>query len=154
VLDSIPTAWSALSVKQPWAALILGGAKTIDVRTWTTGQRGPFLLHAAKIDDPRPEGWALVTTPELTAYSELRGGIVGTAELVEIVEYGNADSFARDAESHLNAPDWFRPPRLYGFRFANIRPLPFRRFPGNTFFFPVPGIRIEPPEGPATEAAA
>jgi len=34
----------ALSVKQPWAQLIVGGHKTIETRTWGTSYRGDFLL--------------------------------------------------------------------------------------------------------------
>ena len=45
----------ALSVKQPWAALLAHGLKTIEVRNWPTARRGRVLLHAAQVPDPRPE---------------------------------------------------------------------------------------------------
>jgi ASCH domain-containing protein len=32
----------ALSVRQPWAELILTGRKKIELRTWTTDHRGPL----------------------------------------------------------------------------------------------------------------
>ena len=35
-----------LSVKQPWADLIASGAKSIEVRSWTTSYRGPVLIAA------------------------------------------------------------------------------------------------------------
>lgn len=37
-----------LSVRQPWAWLILNGYKTIENRTWRVNDRGPILIHAGK----------------------------------------------------------------------------------------------------------
>ena len=38
----------ALSLIQPWATLVLTGAKGFETRSWTTSYRGPLLIHAAK----------------------------------------------------------------------------------------------------------
>ncbi|MFB4265356.1 ASCH domain-containing protein [Nonomuraea sp. GTA35] len=41
-----------LSVRQPWAWAIAHGGKTIENRTWSTGYRGPLMIHAgARWDD-------------------------------------------------------------------------------------------------------
>lgn len=37
-----------LSVRQPWASMILSGEKTIEVRTWSTKYRGPLVICASK----------------------------------------------------------------------------------------------------------
>jgi hypothetical protein len=37
----------ALSIRQPWASLILLAGKDIENRTWETRLRGPILIHAA-----------------------------------------------------------------------------------------------------------
>jgi hypothetical protein len=37
-----------ISVRQPYAALILGSAKTLETRDWHTDYRGPVLLHASR----------------------------------------------------------------------------------------------------------
>lgn len=37
-----------LTVRQPWASAIAAGRKTIEVRTWRTGWRGPVLIHAGR----------------------------------------------------------------------------------------------------------
>src|SRR5437660_10673309 len=50
----------ALSLKQPWAALLVSGHKTIEVRRWPTTRRGHVLIHAARISDARAEVWKLV----------------------------------------------------------------------------------------------
>jgi hypothetical protein len=38
----------ALSIRQPWAWLIVNGYKDIENRSWATKFRGPVLIHAAK----------------------------------------------------------------------------------------------------------
>lgn len=35
-----------LSVRQPWASLIGSGRKSIELRSWSTGYRGPVLIIA------------------------------------------------------------------------------------------------------------
>jgi hypothetical protein len=35
-----------LSVRQPWASLIVSGAKDCENRSWATSYRGPLLIHA------------------------------------------------------------------------------------------------------------
>lgn len=37
----------ALSVKQPWACLLVEGIKKIEVRSWATDYRGPLLICAS-----------------------------------------------------------------------------------------------------------
>jgi hypothetical protein len=141
-----PPDWVALSVKQPWAALLVAGVKTIEVRTWPTGRRGTVLIHAGRIPDDRPDGWAAVDTPELRRLAALTGGLVGVAELVGCIEYITPTGFAADAGRHRNPPHWFAPPRLYGLEFRHARPLPFRPLPGKTFFFPVGSVTVTAPE--------
>jgi hypothetical protein len=136
---SMPVKLNAISVKQPWAALLVAGVKTVEVRTWPTHKRGRVLIHAAKADDIRPEGWALVTTPELEALAALRGGLIGVADLIACVRYPTAGAFARATESHRNNPDWFAPGGLYGFVFQNPRPIAYHACPGRTLFFTVEG---------------
>jgi hypothetical protein len=38
----------ALSLLQPWASLVVTGAKKIETRSWNTAYRGPLLIHASK----------------------------------------------------------------------------------------------------------
>lgn len=129
-----------LSVKQPWAALLVTGRKTLEIRTWGTHFRGPVLIHAGKISDDRPEAWGWVDSPELTKATELRGGIVGEASLIDCRMYRTKKNFVADRDRHLNDPDWFQPPVMFGFEFRNARPLPFSPAPGQTKFFEVKGF--------------
>lgn len=126
----------ALSLKQPWAALLVHGHKSIDVRRWPTARRGRVLIHAAKVSDLRPEAWRHV--PEsLRAAAEICGGIIGSGEIVECRTYTTLRQFVADGDAHLNDPAWFAKPALYGFVFTNLKTLPFQACPGWMRFFPV-----------------
>lgn len=41
----------AISIRQPWASLIVVGAKDVENRGWQTSHRGTLLIHAAKTRD-------------------------------------------------------------------------------------------------------
>jgi hypothetical protein len=131
----------ALSLKQPWATLLVYGHKTVEIRRWPTSRRGVILIHAAGVGDDRKEAWAQLPS-ELRDASQLRGGIIGCGELINCVAYRNRASFAADQARHRNEPSWFEDPLLYGFTFMNLQRLPFRAYPGWRRFFPV---HEEPP---------
>ncbi len=135
----------ALSLKQPWAALAVHGLKTIEVRRWATAHRGRLLIHAARIDDRRPEAWAHVP-PELLPACRLHGGVIGEVTLTECRHYRTPEAFVADRERHLNDPSWFEEAGLFGFVFAGARTLPFVRAKGNVRLF---GVEMEiAPAGP------
>src|SRR5262249_26107827 len=120
----------------PWAALLVHGLKTIEVRRWPTARRGPILIHAARVPDHRPEAWARLPLA-LHPAARLLGGIVGEGELTDCVAYTTHETFAEDQERHLNDPAWFKGPKLYGFTFAHLKATPFRLYPGWMRFFEV-----------------
>jgi hypothetical protein len=126
----------ALSLRQPWAALVVAGKKTIEVRTWATSVRGRVLIHAAQIRDDRVEAWAAVGD-DIRAIAEVSGGIIGSAELTACVRYLTPRSFAADAARHLNDPSWFEPPRMFGFVFRGAAVVPFVPLRGKTRFFTI-----------------
>jgi uncharacterized protein (UPF0264 family) len=134
----------ALSVKQPWAALLVHGVKTVEVRSWRTSRRGRVLIHAARIPDERAEAWKHVSA-DLEQAARHRGGIIGAAELVDCRPYRSLEAFCADCHHHLNEPGWFRPPLLYGFTFANPAALPFRACHGQTRFFHVEAVEHDAP---------
>lgn len=128
----------ALSLRQPWAALVVLGLKTIEIRRWPTDRRGPILIHASSVADDRPEVWRDLP-PVARGLAQLRGGLLGRVDLVECLAYENLADFTKDQPKHWNQPDWFEPPVLYGFRFENPTPVPYRPFPGWMRFFRVDG---------------
>jgi len=54
----------ALSLLQPWASLVVIGAKTVETRSWNTDYRGRLLIHASK----GKSGAALAAEPFLAKY--------------------------------------------------------------------------------------
>jgi hypothetical protein len=126
----------ALSLKQPWAALLAHGLKTVEVRRWPTVRQGRILIHAARVPDERPEAWAHVPEAVLPA-ARLLGGIIGAGDLIQCVAYRDLEAFAADQARHLNEPSWFEEPVLYGFVFTKLEVLPYRRYPGWMRFFRV-----------------
>ena len=87
----------ALSVRQPWASLLVAGVKTVETRSWRTRHRGPLLIHAAS--GGVPPGWSggldspvAVACAELLAPGRRRpdptfpvGAIVGKVDVVDCV---------------------------------------------------------------------
>jgi hypothetical protein len=126
----------ALSIKQPWASLVLRGLKTIEIRKWNTPRRGRIYIHTGRIADDREEGWECLPRRAANLAKKL-GGLIGSVELVDVIRYTNLEDFRTDAALHYNDPDWFMPPVLYGFRLSEPRIEPFRAMPGNVRFFKV-----------------
>jgi len=127
-------------VRQPWAALLVSGRKTIEVRKWATGARGRIFIHAARAADERPEAWAAVTE-DVRPLAALRGGLIGADDRTGGVVYRTPAQFAADAARHGNDPAWFEPPCMYGFTFRGGEPVPFVPCKGSVRFF-----RVEIPE--------
>jgi hypothetical protein len=122
-----------LSIRQPWAWLILHGGKDIENRCWPTKRRGRVLVHAAKgmTLDEWGSAWTFShgsgANPKaheagLTFKTIERGGIVGSVEIVDCVE---------DSDSR-----WFM--GRYGFVLRDPQPLPFVPWKGALGFFGVP----------------
>jgi hypothetical protein len=132
-----PTVRYGLSLKQPWATLLVQGRKTIEVRSWRPTRRGRIYIHAARVPDERPEVWERVPAELRAEARQFGGGIIGVGDLVDYRVYRNRDEFVRDQAQHLNDPSWFEPPCLYGFVFKNVEAVPFRKYPGQTRFFRV-----------------
>jgi hypothetical protein len=140
VPDPDPPPRIALSIRQPWAALVAAGEKTLEIRSWRTNYRGPILIHAAKLKDRRLEAWDRVVTPEVEYLTAVTGGFFAEVNLVGCRPYNSPEGFAADRARHLNDPSWYGPPGLFGFEFANARLVPFFAAVGRTKFFTVKGF--------------
>jgi hypothetical protein len=128
---SAPLPSRALSIRQPWAWLIVNGWKNIENRNWRTSYRGPVLIHAAKgmtqaeynacrlfmsgFCDPDRD----VKLPHPVELE--RGGIVGVATILDCVEQHPSEWFSGE----------------WGFVLTNARPLPFMPLKGELGFFTV-----------------
>jgi hypothetical protein len=118
----------ALSIRQPWAWLIVSGYKDVENRTWATTHRGLFLIHASGRPMTRSEEadlrlWCEEVGIDPPAFPLPTGGIVGRAVLDDCVTSDPEDS------------PWFEGP--YGFLLGDTEPLPFFPCKGRLGFFDV-----------------
>ena len=79
-----------ISIRQPWAWLIVTGKKPVENRTWPHKHRGALLIHASKLFDWQGFDWARLHASGLLAglppYSEMaRGAIIGQATMIDCV---------------------------------------------------------------------
>lgn len=100
----------ALTVKQPWAALIMAGIKDVENRAWPTRYRGELLIHAGKAYDETVDLSALDVSPTdqlLAAHGE----IVGTVQLRDCVQ-DHSSEWAEAEQWHwvLDTPRLFDDP--------------------------------------------
>ena len=99
-----------LSLKQPFAELILQGKKKIELRKWNTKFRGKFLIHSSKIPDNKMmKKFGFKTLP--------CSFIVGEANLVYVKKYNNQKELMKDKNLHLANMNWGK----YGFVLKNIK---------------------------------
>lgn len=106
----------ALSIRQPWAELILQGRKTIETRRWKTNFRGTFYIHAPKkIDLEACKHFGI--DPDSLSTSAL----LGKAEVVDVKEYDH-ETFRADAQEHQAGFYGFEAP-IFGFVLRNIERL-------------------------------
>lgn len=112
----------ALSIKQPYAELIVSGKKKIELRKWNTNFRGEFLVHASK----NPDKLAL---KEFNLDNLPLGVIVGKVTLKEVKHYSSEKECEKDKELHLADGDFGN----YGFILDNpkrIKEIPAKGFLG------------------------
>jgi hypothetical protein len=125
----------ALSIRQPWAWLIVHGHKNIENRTWTTEFRGEFLIHAGLNLYGTPEERAKIRSWASSRFGIIvpdddklkRGGIVGRSHLVDVVHEQHSPG-----HEQLFSPWFFGP---YGFVLEHSRPSAFKECAGRLGFF-------------------
>lgn len=113
----------AISIKQPWATLIVAGIKPVENRSWPIRHRGPLLIHAGKRIDW--EGFERIDQLGLDLPDPdvlHRGGIIGQVDVVGCVSDSRSPWASRDRWHWI---------------VANPRPLPFEPMPGRLGLFNV-----------------
>ena len=121
-----------LSLRQPYAELLVSGKKTIELRKWNTNFRGKFLIHASKnVNKERCKSLGIDHT-KLTV-----GAIIGKAILYDVKKYENRTQFIRDKSRHYAHVNIFDS-RMYGFVIRNAHRLRYPiQFSGKLGFFEV-----------------
>ncbi len=106
-----------LTIRQPWATLIIEGYKEYEFRTWKTNYRGEFYIHAGKT----------INKEKIAAFSELNleyptGYIIGKATLSDCVEVDEELAnklLKKDSKVYSNLTKK-REKKYYGFKLSNI----------------------------------
>lgn len=118
----------ALSIRQPWAWLIIHGGKDIENRSWLTKFRGPLLVHASKGMTQKEYVFAAefaksigVTVPPAAELQ--RGGVIGSVEVIDSVEQ--------------HTSPWYMPGNK-AMVLRDARPLPFFGINGRLGLFDCP----------------
>lgn len=128
----------ALSIRQPWAWLIIHGGKDIENRSWHTKHRGRFLVHAAKgmtnkeycdgLEFALRAGDIRLLRDFPASQQMERGGIIGSVVLA-------------DSRDTSQSP-WYMGEKA--FLLADPKPLPFVPLKGRLNFFDVPDELVTP----------
>jgi hypothetical protein len=111
-----------LSIRQPWAWLIITGHKDVENRSWTTTYRGPLLIHAARRADDVMADIENRYGVSIDRTALQFSGIIGRVELVDVVKRSDSK--------------WFLGP--FGFVFRNPVALPFIPIGGRQKLFDLP----------------
>jgi len=136
-----------LSVRQPWADLIIQGKKTLELRSWSVKHRGPLAIHAST-NIEREACVAHGIDPDRVS----AGAMIGVVDLVDIVELDAAAFAARHNEHLADAIARFNTSPLYGWQLAKPRPLPHPRVVhGRMGLFTVPDEWMQSDDAPAIE---
>jgi hypothetical protein len=118
----------ALSLYQPWASLVMLGAKRVETRSWRTTHRGPLAIHASSRF--RQEGRSSCRREpfqrrlEEAGLDEARlplGVLLGTVRLLDCVPVEDIDLEALGGDETSFGD--FTPGR-YAWLLADPRPLP------------------------------
>jgi hypothetical protein len=110
----------ALTVRQPYAWLIVAGFKPIENRTWSTTYRGPLLIHAAvKMHDHTIAEIERRYQVPIDRDALRFGGIIGRVDLVDVVT--------------KHSSRWFEGP--FGWVLRVPAPVPFRPIRGGQGLF-------------------
>ena len=106
----------AITIKQPWATLIMSGVKRFEFRSWKTNFRGDVLIHAGKgIDKEAVERLAKYLPEELPM-----GKILGKVTITDCVPM--SDEFANmlsNENSDIYTTHSFS--RNFGFQMENVQ---------------------------------
>jgi hypothetical protein len=119
----------ALTIRQPWAELILRGRKPYELRSWRTSYRGPLVIHAAMRVDSE-DAKRLGLNPETL----ITGAFVGVAVLSDVRPYTRED--ARLLKKRRAGFGWF--PRKFSWVLKRPRRISPVKAKGQLSLFKLP----------------
>lgn len=116
----------ALSIRQPWAELIMRGVKTIELRKYTPHHRGLLAIHAGK-----SVASAFCKKYDIDPNGLPKGAIIGTVEFTDVIHF-TPELWSKLRNQHLC--DSVSYGMWQGWKLQNPKrlsnPLPCRGLPG------------------------
>ena len=103
----------ALSIRQPWAWLVVNGYKDIENRTWSTGFRGRIFVHAGQRTVPGdyPAQREYITRSGIVIPDHLaRGAIIGEVTITGCVSDSDSPWFCGPYGFTLEEPVAYETP--------------------------------------------
>lgn len=132
VAKVVPPMWKCLTLRQPWATLVIEGGsckipgrKDVENRTWRTKHRGPIVIHAGQGVDREGMTEHGFTTPLP------KGRVLGIVDLVDIVD-DSPSPWAEEGHHH--------------FLLANPRPIERLEMSGELGLYNIPARFVRPIE--------
>jgi len=135
-----------LSVRQPWASMIMGSMKTVELRSWQTNYRGWLWIHSGK----KPDLAALEMLGDQPQEFQT-GGLLGIALLSNVRRIETPAQWQALGSAH-RSPSGFQE-GAYGWHFSDVIALR-RKIPclGELYLFPLsPATRETAREAIATD---
>jgi len=134
----------ALTIRQPWAELIVSGKRHFEIRKWKPSHKGWLLIHAARKMDEEAVGHLAIQVAGLPL-----GAIVGKAFIEEFVDF-TPETWQALRDEHM---EWTAyQPGLIGWRLGKSvkfeQPIPWS---GSLGLFEIPDNAVPqnpPPESP------
>lgn len=105
-----------LTIKEPWASLILNKYKEYEFRTWKTNYRGKILIHSSKSVDKE----------ELNNFNDLNidysnGEIIAIAEITDCILVD--ERFDKELKSKNNLVYKHNHINQYAWKLENVKPV-------------------------------
>jgi ASCH domain. len=125
----------ALTIRQPWAELIVSGRRAFEVRNWKPDYSGWILVHAGKKFDEEAASRLNLSAAELTF-----GAIIGKVHIDDCIEF-TQESWENLRPQHLEWADF--QPGTFGWHLSHAikfeRPIPWS---GSLGLFEVPDAAV------------
>ena len=103
-----------LTIKEPWATLIIKGYKKYEFRSWKTNYRGKVLIHAGKSTDKN-----VLSTFDSYNLDYNNGKILGEVEIVDCILVDNIfDKQLKQMDKHIYNNNHVG---LYAWKLENVK---------------------------------
>jgi len=116
-----------LSIREPYATLIIEGKKDIELRSWKSPEWiRDFYIHVPTIADlEKCKKYNIIPSPPRT--------VIGMAQVIEVKEYTNSKDFVQDYQRHHCKSYKYN----YGFILDKVKKVEphIKYIPGKRFFF-------------------